>query len=94
MFSWICFVSKCPASDSLDSLANWFLHYLFVATVWHQILLQLNVPGVFLSMLWGFLAEWWGENVSRPLHSLSLLLPGLVCWELWKARYSLLFNDQ
>lgn len=87
-------VSKCPACSSSSSISHWFLHCSFAGQVWNQCMLLFHVQFFFHSSLWDFFQDCWGGLSMKQQGSQLFLLPGLVCWELWKARCSFLYDDQ
>lgn len=67
---------------------------VFAREVWHQCFAAFHITANLSPSLWTFFQDWWTGDVQHRRSSNSFLLPGLVCWELWRARCSFLYDQK
>ena len=80
--------SKCPFCPNEDSLTHCFVECQAASQVWGWFEQGLELHVGTSDSLMVKLQGWWMHSSRRSLRATCThLLPMLICWELWKARY-------
>ncbi|CAH9125757.1 unnamed protein product, partial [Cuscuta epithymum] len=83
---------KCPFCNHEDTIDHYFMQCHTSSRVWLHFGNILNFQINLSSSLIPFLHLWYNDY-KGSVRELSFIIPNLICWQLWKIRNNLLYDD-
>ncbi|XP_071902720.1 uncharacterized protein [Coffea arabica] len=85
--------SKCSFCPSSETLQHSFVHCWMARYVWSYFQCMLGVRGAADTLIKTLQGWWILASGKSPTAVLVYLLPVLICWELWKARNQVVYEN-
>lgn len=88
-----CLPSECCFCANVDSLQHFFAFCPFILQVWEFFRQSLHLPQRQFSSIWGMLNIWWNQKGSSTFTQCCTLLPIFICWNTWKLRCNIIYEE-